>query len=1039
VRAVSRTEGDTTLTAMDRESLPAVVELPAGTQIGRFVVERRLGAGGMGVVYAARDTALGRSVALKIVRPRGGLDAMQARLAREAQAMARLRHANVVEIFDIGSHDGQLFIAMELIVGDTLRTWVREARPWRAVVALFIRAGRALEAAHAAGLIHRDFKPDNVVVGGDGEPQITDFGLARELDDAGAVRPVDTGVGELSQLTATGSIAGTPGYMAPEQLAGERGGAAADQFAFCVSLFEVLYGVRPFQAKGPPEVVRGEMRSGRVATAGDARPRVPGWLRAAVMRGLAFDPAQRWPSLRALVDALDRGRRRRRRAVIAGVAAGTVIAVTTGVMALRSGGGAAAAGCLEVAALGNDATTILVCQQDYARSSDPRFGSKLADALRRAGKLDQAAIVANQLLATPLGGNALYTLGRIAGEQQRPEEASRLFRMASEQHRSQGQWGDSAADLQAVAMAANDMVDKLVVLDQAAIDAGRGHDARTEAFCHMLAAEALSQIAARGAAFAELDRAAPLVTRADDMAQLQLVRGNVYQNLGDQPGAVTAFEKAAATAAGVIPWVAWSARFNLVYSLAEAGRLSDATRALASARALDSDGELAASGLALEARIARHAGDGTRAAQLIERAIATTEDDDEQMFDRETDRAEIALEAGDLVTAERAARRAIARGDKLAARPPSDALRSWLITDRRVPHELLFAALARRGDATGALIAFEQRRGLDVLADLARGEGAALPAPGGVAFPAAELAHWLPALGAGTLATPPSEASVLETVRAASLLVLVVAHGELWRIAADAGRLAIDRIGPLAPGRVDSAGGSPALLPLLDRLRAAPADRAVAAALGTLLVPAGLAVRTDHALRVVLDVALAGLPVAALRVSDRRLIDARPVVLALRATDTGCAPRPTGERRALRITDTADRAALLGAHRSDLLDIASRVEVGPIGASLVLRDGPLRALEIAARTAAAGQVILAPPEAPPGALGALALAFVAAGTDQVIAPVAGVTRAASRRVIDQLMREADWPRALARLQRDSEDSEALSLAVFGRDSCHPSP
>ena len=310
-RGVSRPEGDATLTAMDRTGEPPVplAELGAGARIGRYVIERRLGAGGMGVVYAARDSELARDVALKIVRPRAEVDAMEARLRREAKAMARLSHPNVVPVFDIGTHAGQLFIAMELVDGDTLRTWVARPRPWRSVVQLFIKVGRGLEAAHAAGLLHRDFKPDNVVIGRGDEPRITDFGLARELDDGtGSAAVLAEGTdSELSLITRTGSLAGTPAYMAPEQLLGRQSGAAADQFSFCVSLFEVLYGTRPFRPAAPrPDALIPEIRAARIVKPARA---VPGWLHAAIVRGLAFEPDQRWPSMTALLAALDRGRR----------------------------------------------------------------------------------------------------------------------------------------------------------------------------------------------------------------------------------------------------------------------------------------------------------------------------------------------------------------------------------------------------------------------------------------------------------------------------------------------------------------------------------------------------------------------------------------------------------------------------------------------------------------------------------------------------------------------------------------------------------
>ncbi|HMG57460.1 MAG TPA: serine/threonine-protein kinase, partial [Kofleriaceae bacterium] len=356
---MTTSEGDATLTASDRSAEPPLpaIDLVAGVKIDRYVVERRLGAGGMGVVYAARDTELGREVALKIVRPRAGVDAMQSRLRREAKAMARLSHRNVVPVFDIGTHDGQLFIAMELVAGDTLRSWVTRPRPWRDAVQLFVKAGRGLEAAHAAGLVHRDFKPDNVVIGHGDEPRITDFGLARELGegDGPPSTPPSEG-GELSQVTATGSLAGTPAYMAPEQLLGRHSGPAADQFSFCVSLYEVLYGARPFRpVTARPEAQVSEIRAGRIARPTAARG-VPGWIHAALVRGLAFEPARRWPSMAALVDALD-GKRRARRRRVAAVVAGLALAAGGGLGAtavLRDRDRTPPASCLDLALKGND-------------------------------------------------------------------------------------------------------------------------------------------------------------------------------------------------------------------------------------------------------------------------------------------------------------------------------------------------------------------------------------------------------------------------------------------------------------------------------------------------------------------------------------------------------------------------------------------------------------------------------------------------------------------------------------------------------------
>jgi tetratricopeptide (TPR) repeat protein/predicted Ser/Thr protein kinase len=1049
-RGVSSPEGDATLTAMDRPGEPAVslAELGAGARIGRYVIARRLGAGGMGVVYAARDSELARDVALKIVRPRAEVDAMQARLRREAKAMARLSHPNVVPVFDIGTHDGQLFIAMELVDGETLRSWVARPRPWRSVVELFVKVGRGLEAAHAAGLLHRDFKPDNVVVGRGDEPRITDFGLARELDDGtGATVALAEGTdSELSLITRTGTLAGTPAYMAPEQLLGRHAGAAADQFGFCVSLFEVLYGMRPFRPAAPrPDALIPEIRAGRIVKPPRA---VPAWLHAAIVRGLAFEPDQRWPSMTALLGALGRGRRGRRLAVIAAVAGVAIAAAGAGVAVARLGPERGPpASCAELARQANDAATILVCKDEYTRSNDPAAGLELANALRRTGKLQDAAIIANELLATPVRADALRALGRLAAGDGRRDDAARSFRLASQQHRAQQRWGDSAADLQALAGISNDFVDQLVVLDEAAADAHRGGDPRIEAVCHLTSARILSEIGARSGALAELERAAPLMTRPGDVVQLDFERGNVYQNLGEDGLAVPQFERARAGAEAVTNRrLALAASHNLVYSLAGAGRAADAARQLTAANALDPTDHERATRLSLEARIAERGGDLVRAAARIDEAIAATDADATgDLIEHHTERAEIALRRGELVVAEQSARRAIALIETVRSNQPPAELRSWMITDRRIPYQLLFAVLARRGDAAGALEAFERYRGLAVLAGLAHGAGPAAQAPA-AGYPVGDLARLFPLLQASPLASAAPERAIRDAVRGASLLVLAVAHDELWRITAQDGQLEIASLGPLA-----------ALQPQIERLRAAPADRAAAAALGAALVPAALAGPSDRVLHVVLDEPLAAVPLAALWVGDRRWIAARPIVRAARVADVGCAAAPGGPRHVVVIGDPlagrqlpavtpgATRSALLDAGRSELLDVRVPVAADALDDALVLRDGRVRALEIAGHGGVAGRVVLAgSPTGPEGTAG-LAMAFLAAGADQVIATLGPVPRAALDRLTERLhgADPGDLVRALARIQATAEgrgdDDAWLRVEAFGRELCHPQP
>ncbi|HEV7557078.1 MAG TPA: protein kinase, partial [Kofleriaceae bacterium] len=297
--------------------------LAAGARLGRYQLVRELGAGSMGEVWDARDTELDRFVALKVLRPSVGDGVARARLVREARAMARLRHPNVITVFDAATIDGRDVIAIERIDGTTLASWLAAGHARRDVFATLVAAGRGLAAAHAAGIVHRDFKPQNVLVesGASGRVVVTDFGLARaagETDDAAASVPA---FGALdSPLTMTGAVLGTPAYMAPEQLAGDPADERSDQFAFCVTLWEALAGTRPF----PGDSIQA------IATAMTSAPhgseRVPRRLRPIVARGLDSDPSRRWLSMDALLAALTRAWRRPRRVAI-GVACAGVVAL----------------------------------------------------------------------------------------------------------------------------------------------------------------------------------------------------------------------------------------------------------------------------------------------------------------------------------------------------------------------------------------------------------------------------------------------------------------------------------------------------------------------------------------------------------------------------------------------------------------------------------------------------------------------------------------------------------------------------------------
>jgi len=369
-------------------------------RIGRFEIRRPLGTGGMGVVYAAWDPVLQREVAVKLLRldrvRAEHLEAASEQLRREAQTAARLSHANVVAIYDVGEHQGSTYVAMELVDGPSLARWIAAtARTCREVLSMFFHAGRGLAAAHGVGLIHRDFKPTNVLVGTDHRPRVVDFGLAhfgavpamqlrpgepdllstssgadREIgsesittlgegpgwdaNPSGVFEPSRSGAFEMSRgrrdlgttspgesftagvlreridvtttsslssvsmldgsmggdrsitmspdVTTPGLFVGTPAYMAPELFIGAGADARTDQFAFSVAVYEGIYGERPFAGTTAREVADNVL-AGRVSPA-PARSRVPGWLRAIVLRGLSVNPDERYASLNSQLAAI---------------------------------------------------------------------------------------------------------------------------------------------------------------------------------------------------------------------------------------------------------------------------------------------------------------------------------------------------------------------------------------------------------------------------------------------------------------------------------------------------------------------------------------------------------------------------------------------------------------------------------------------------------------------------------------------------------------------------------------------------------------
>ncbi len=374
--------------------IQAVARIPATqipTAIGRYKVVRKLGAGGMGVVYEAEDPELARDVAIKVLHERAD-DTRANHLKREAQTLARLTHPNVISVYDVGTHDGELYIVMQLVDGVTLDQHLATRSPTE-IVGDFVEAGRGLVAAHAEGIVHRDFKPSNVLVGKNHTIRVSDFGIAH-----GGMRVGDPNAAV--ELT-TASPVGTPAYMAPEQLAGGEVTAAADQFAFCVALWEALQGERPFAGTTLAELAAAidgrELR--------EPKRRMSRRVRAALIRGLSPRAADRFPSMTALLAELTP--RRKTEAYVVG---GAVVAMSALLLITQRGGSdcdkaAARDWTATLAAArqrgGEDARAVTELVERWPKLRNAAcVGGRAAE--RQAACLDTAVGKLERALATPL-------------------------------------------------------------------------------------------------------------------------------------------------------------------------------------------------------------------------------------------------------------------------------------------------------------------------------------------------------------------------------------------------------------------------------------------------------------------------------------------------------------------------------------------------------------------------------------------------------------------------------------------------------------
>ncbi len=387
-------------------------------KIGRYAVLERIGAGGMGAVYAAYDDQLDRKVAVKVLRSTAAAHKRARRLKREARALAKLSHPNVVVVHEVGEWKGQVYVVMELAQGPTLATWQRDGeRDWSEIIEMYMQAGHGLVAAHEAGLVHRDFKPSNALIGDDNRVRVADFGLVR-APEGGLLDSYNESEHQRQRkapqpgqpddlITATGSVLGTPAYMAPEQHTGKRADDRADQFSFCVALYEALYGKRPFSSPNPVIVSRGLAH--RATSSTQRQSRVPARVLEVLRRGLAAQPSQRWPSMKVLLNELSRAawpaRRARRLLLVTGSMAIAVVAMVIGVWTVVQSDRNRAAVARRAAAVTSDAQKVAAARALMER--DPTTAGLILRAVENPDRADGWAAATRGILAQPVAAAIL--------------------------------------------------------------------------------------------------------------------------------------------------------------------------------------------------------------------------------------------------------------------------------------------------------------------------------------------------------------------------------------------------------------------------------------------------------------------------------------------------------------------------------------------------------------------------------------------------------------------------------------------------------
>ncbi len=763
-----------------------------------------------------------------------------------------------------------------------------------------------------------------------------------------------------------------------------------------------------------------------------------------------------------------------RRAILGNVILVAFLGVAVMVLA-RPAPGLQPPGCAELAATAPDELAVAVCGAEYGRTGLPATGALLAGALLRSGDRAAAAGLARELLGSDARGDALRVLGQHALAERRLDDAARALEEARRLHRAQRCRGAIAEDALALAelwIQRDGRAEALRSLDECVAEARGAAAVATEGRCHLAAARVLAGAGDLAGAQRELDDAGARLPAERDRAWLLYEQGKLDRSTVRGRGrtrhdelAVTRFEPALELARRArLPELALALHLELADSLVELGRLDGAERHLAAATVQEPDGRHAARRARLAARIAHRRGDLAGAAALNERAWPQLPAGDDRIAVAVM-QARIALARGDLAGADRWARRGAAEAAELddarAGRAVAE-LRPWVRAARREPLELLFAVLARAGRVDDAIAALDRWQGRALLDAMAR--PAAEPGLPAAASKLAGLERWLPVAASAPLLDPGAAGAL----RAVDLVGLAAADGDVWRLTASRGRVRIERIGAL-----DEIGE------LADRLAAAPAEPALAGALGARLLPEDVVRATAQPLYVVLGEPLAGLPVEVLRRGDRPLSAARPVVRLLRLPAGACAgdagdaaaaagatvlgdaadDLPGARREADRIASllgttsrtgaAATSAALFAAGGDRILHLAVHGELGAGGGALRLRDRTVPALEIAAARLGPPLVVVSAsdPErrADPELAGSLAAAFLAGGSSHVVAALHRGSDPDARELADRFYAAGaagDPVGALARIQAElaaggSEDWSGI--AVFGRDACAAAP